>query len=278
MKPFSHFSPAVLSAFLLSCGSSTIQDFPNEVPIRRQHISEVPSSRVMEEGTTLETILELIRVIRGQGFFNISPRALQLEETGLLFLHDGNSYVLTDDAIGRFPELFQERVNPQAHLQGAMQYQFGTFPEFGNFPALFMCSDAAKSYSIFMTSAPAPAIPLGDSSQLRPGTRLYGVGHSVGQRFVTEGFVARPQEFSDIALAPGEFLFYSANFHGGMPLFAQDDEDKAYLVGIFCQHLPEYNVSKGMGITEILRSIERQHCLAGLETLPGIRYRTIMDE
>lgn len=278
MKPLSRYAPALLSATLLSCGSSTIQDFPSENPILGQHASEVPSSQTTEEGTSLETILQLIRIIRGQGFFTISPRALQLEETGVLFQHDGNSYVLTDDAIGRFPELFQERVNPQAQLQGAMQYQFGTFSEFGNFPALFVCSDAAKSYSIFMTSAPAPAIPWGDSSQLRPGTRLYGVGHSVGQQFVTEGFIARPQEFPDVQLAPGEFLFYSENFHGGMPLFTEDHNGNAYLVGIFCQYLPEYNVSKGMGITEILRSIEQQHCLAGLEARQGLQYRTIMDE
>ena len=168
---------AFFSGILLHCSSSaTIQD-SEENPLQTAPPSETSHDN-QEEALPLETLLQDVRLIRGEGTFTISPRPLQLEETGFVFEHEGRSYVLTDDAISRYPELLQEKVNPAAELDGAMRYSFG------NAPALFLCNNQNQDYALFLTRASTAPIAVGDSSALRPGTVLYGVGHSVGEQFI----------------------------------------------------------------------------------------------
>ncbi len=253
------FVPALLSAAFFSCSSSPppIQN-PEERSLHSPSLSETLQAHP-QEAFPLETFLQYAQVFRGEGLFSISPRPLQLEETGFAFEHDGQSYVLTDDAVSRYPELLQEKVNPAAELDGAMQYSFG------NAPALFLCNNQYQDYALFLTRALTAPVAGGDSSSLRPGTVLYGIGHSVGEQFIAEGFVAHPNQVRELQLNEGEFPFYSENFHGGMPLFAEDEQGKAYLVGIFVEHVPEYGVNIGRGISSIVQDLEEQNCLTGME-------------
>ena len=264
------FVPALFGAAFFSCSSSApIQD-PEENPLHSPPLSETSHDN-QEEAFPLETLLQDVRLIRGEGAFTISPRPLQLEETGFAFAHEGRSYVLTDDAVSRYPELLQQYVNPAAQLDGAMRYSFG------NAPALFLCNNQNQDYALFLTRASPAPVAVGDSSALRPGTMLYGIGHSVGEQFIAEGFVAHPNQVRELQLNEGEFPFYSENFHGGMPLFAEDEQGNAYFVGIFVAHVPEYGVNIGRGIPSIMQDLEEQHCLSGM-ALQQPQYRAVGDE
>lgn len=261
---------AFLSGILLHCSSSPAIQDPEENPLQTAPLSETLDDNP-EEALPLEALLQDVRLIHGEGAFTISSRPLQLEETGFVFEHEGRSYVLTDDAVSRYPELLQEKVNSAAELDGAMQYSFG------NAPALFLCNNENQDYTLFLTRASTVPVAIGDSAALRPGTVLYGIGHSVGEQFIAEGFVAHPNQVRELQLNEGEFPFYSENFHGGMPLFAEDEQGEAYLVGIFVEHVPEYGVNIGRGISSIVQDLEEQNCLTGME-LQRPRYRTVMDE
>ena len=239
-----------LALFLASCSSSVPPPafYPTE-NVEREEQADQPAALTLEEAAG--NVVDL----RVEGIYNICPRSpIAVQDSGFLLNLSNSQYVIASNISGDLTETVRTYIDGEAEELGEQTILIN------NQPAEVVLFNQDLGYSLFRPnhSRDNPVLSIQNTrstSQLRPGSKVYLVGYSVFERFISEGEIIDPRSL-DIQPNGDEFFFYTPNFSRGGAVFYEDEQGAISLIGMYRDR--RGNLNRAVRIESIIEDIENR--------------------